>query len=618
MTSASIDRRFGLTGNKAYKAPCDVATTGNITLSGEQTIDGVLTSESDVLVWQQSNPVDNGIWVSSTGSWTRRADANTNQDLGKGTQVYVSGGTAYAGNRFAITANDPINPGTTSITIAQTTDSSTLEARLASTASAADGAVLVGIHDAAERFQSADVEKALAELDTKQSKSVFWYIPMALWPAITDGTGTTDIAPYINDAFTAMNAAGGIAELTFGPYRFRCDTVLSCISSLTGADKLNKRRLLQGRGAIIDFRNGSWSADYTADAQIELFHFGCAPNTSSPGNPLTIIENGMAAIRDFVILGNEAQRPNTPSALTKPTTGTIGLRLRLAHDVQVENVLIENCTVGFETKDSWGLHMNSVRSRNCWIGLQANGGSTTAKWTNCFAVQCAYGVIVRTSLKSAAPYYGAYAGCSQQLFEGTRIEDCWYEYILYPHDTDIVGCHIVGGYSETSYGRDAIVAGFGFNQALLHDPASTLSSATTPTVDRLTVNRLGKMQFGGGFYALRTPSGGSANLKHSRITLPVLRASVSGDMRSTILECIGQSSDGGGTVYYCDASGNDFIQLDMSTVGGKVLAYQLDLRDGVAAPTAISGRAITYVDTADGDLKVRFGDAVTKTLATDT
>jgi hypothetical protein len=42
------------------------------------------------------------------------------------------------------------------------------------------------------------------------------------------------------------------------------------------------------------------------------------------------------------------------------------------------------------------------------------------------------------------------------------------------------------------------------------------------------------------------------------------------------------------------------------------------IRDGITAPTAASGRAYLYVDTADGDLKVRFGDGTTKTLATDT
>ena len=42
------------------------------------------------------------------------------------------------------------------------------------------------------------------------------------------------------------------------------------------------------------------------------------------------------------------------------------------------------------------------------------------------------------------------------------------------------------------------------------------------------------------------------------------------------------------------------------------------MTDGVTAPVAIAGVALIYVDAADGDLKVKFGDGTVKTLATDT
>lgn len=44
----------------------------------------------------------------------------------------------------------------------------------------------------------------------------------------------------------------------------------------------------------------------------------------------------------------------------------------------------------------------------------------------------------------------------------------------------------------------------------------------------------------------------------------------------------------------------------------------LRIPDGITAPTAVSGWAYIYVDSADGDLKVRFGNNVTKTIVTDT
>ena len=42
------------------------------------------------------------------------------------------------------------------------------------------------------------------------------------------------------------------------------------------------------------------------------------------------------------------------------------------------------------------------------------------------------------------------------------------------------------------------------------------------------------------------------------------------------------------------------------------------LTDGVSAPSFASGKAILYVDTADGDLKIVFGDGTVKTIMTDT
>lgn len=44
----------------------------------------------------------------------------------------------------------------------------------------------------------------------------------------------------------------------------------------------------------------------------------------------------------------------------------------------------------------------------------------------------------------------------------------------------------------------------------------------------------------------------------------------------------------------------------------------IGIRDGITAPAAQTSMAVLYVDTADGDLKVKFSDGITKTLATDT
>ena len=42
------------------------------------------------------------------------------------------------------------------------------------------------------------------------------------------------------------------------------------------------------------------------------------------------------------------------------------------------------------------------------------------------------------------------------------------------------------------------------------------------------------------------------------------------------------------------------------------------LVDGITAPSTVTGKALIYVDTADGDLKIKFGDGTVKTIVTDT
>src|SRR5690348_5044157 len=94
---ASIDILDGLNSSVAVKGPCALKTTGNVTLSGEQTIDGTLTSSSRVLVGSQTHAADNGIYVTSSGDWRRASDFSRNNDIANGTLVVVTGGSTGSG-----------------------------------------------------------------------------------------------------------------------------------------------------------------------------------------------------------------------------------------------------------------------------------------------------------------------------------------------------------------------------------------------------------------------------------------------------------------------------------------------------------------------------------------
>lgn len=94
MTTTVTGQISGLSGSVASKVPCRVATTGNITLSGLQTIDGVsVVADDRVLVKDQTTASANGIYVASNGVWARAKDFNGERDIVSGSKVFVRSGT---------------------------------------------------------------------------------------------------------------------------------------------------------------------------------------------------------------------------------------------------------------------------------------------------------------------------------------------------------------------------------------------------------------------------------------------------------------------------------------------------------------------------------------------
>lgn len=113
---AQNDRTTGLVGNSAIKVPCRAASTAALTLSGEQTVDGVALVTGDrCLAKDQASGVDNGIYVVDTGAWERAPDADGVYDWVTGTLVRVVAGTQNAGTIFELTTTGTITVGTSSL-----------------------------------------------------------------------------------------------------------------------------------------------------------------------------------------------------------------------------------------------------------------------------------------------------------------------------------------------------------------------------------------------------------------------------------------------------------------------------------------------------------------------
>lgn len=121
MPSTMIDRIDMITTSAAVKVPCRAGTLGNIALSGLQTIDGVDLVEGDrILVKDQTNATENGIYVVQSTSWYRDYDFDGARDAVKGTTVQVLEGALQPATWWNLTSPDPVNIGYDAITFVPT------------------------------------------------------------------------------------------------------------------------------------------------------------------------------------------------------------------------------------------------------------------------------------------------------------------------------------------------------------------------------------------------------------------------------------------------------------------------------------------------------------------
>jgi len=99
----------------SWKEPAQAATMSNITLSGLQTVDGVaLQAGNIVLVKNQSNAAQNGIYVASSGAWSYAPGSTTWSEY-VGALIFVDGGS-QAGSLWYNLAQPGGTLGTTAMT----------------------------------------------------------------------------------------------------------------------------------------------------------------------------------------------------------------------------------------------------------------------------------------------------------------------------------------------------------------------------------------------------------------------------------------------------------------------------------------------------------------------
>lgn len=119
---ATKDYVAGELDKRDAKQSARAATTGAVALNGAQNVDGIALQVGDrVLVKNQADATQNGIYVVAAGAWARATDADQNVDVTAGMVVEVEEGALQAASIWKLTTPNPINLGASLLSFADIT-----------------------------------------------------------------------------------------------------------------------------------------------------------------------------------------------------------------------------------------------------------------------------------------------------------------------------------------------------------------------------------------------------------------------------------------------------------------------------------------------------------------
>ncbi|PPD53662.1 MAG: hypothetical protein CTY12_04660 [Methylotenera sp.] len=212
------------------KGSVKAATTVDITLEFNQTIDGVAVVNPDrVLVKNQADQTENGVYiVVNGGPWIRATDATVPGNLTAGSFFFVEEGTLYKDSGWVVTTNNPIT-GVSLITFEQFSGAGQITAgpglfkngNTLSVITPTPGNITINSY-------GIDLTTTTVVPGTYRSMTVDTYgrITNGTNPTTLSGYGITDAQPLDSDltAIAAFSAAGIAVRNTGGSWSQRSIT----------------------------------------------------------------------------------------------------------------------------------------------------------------------------------------------------------------------------------------------------------------------------------------------------------------------------------------------------------------------------------------------------------
>nr|WP_295467478.1 right-handed parallel beta-helix repeat-containing protein [Mesorhizobium sp.] len=249
------------TGTIRFAVRC--VTTANITLSGLQTIDGMtLIAGKRVLVKDQTNATENGIYITAAGAWPRATDVDTGAEI-EGSYCIVLRGATNGRKVFKCTSTG-ITIGSTDIVFAEQANTLFRHGQLFYTqpvhACAAAGNITLSGTQTIDGVACGVGDRVLAPAQTDATQRGVWIVAAGSWtraPEAESGAEMLNSAVYVLSGGTTYGNTRwrliNTGTITVGSTSLICRQLVKVASKgiwlarATGSDVVNEVSVRRNR-----------------------------------------------------------------------------------------------------------------------------------------------------------------------------------------------------------------------------------------------------------------------------------------------------------------------------------------------------------------------------------
>ena len=410
---------------------------------------------------------------------------------------------------------------------------------------------------------------------TKASFSMISGTPVSVLDYGADPTGATNSTAAIQAAWNSVKTSNGTLFFPAGTYR--CDGALDFTVAYSSQ---NHFHAVVGDCATIDFSNTALTTG----------------NMITFGSGLGLFEEKSRFFMEGLSLIGPSLGTINPSGV--PPHTLVGIFFNYAINLTLRNITAFNFYVGYKVDFCFPIVAEAVLSDNCYVGLQLVGDVTCSSWVGCSFKDGRFGVVIQPKDVSKAIYGQTFI---RPLLEGNDVA-----MVIDPLNGASAGVwdiNVIDPYLEA-----VTYDGFRIGRVIDYDDATNAGADRTRNVYNVRITggtwdgewgTLGHDPVR--FHAADTSDAPAGCV----VDIPVQLSNASiGYARKTQLNNRIDLYQGAGTVI------QDQTQY-------KRRMTELSLVDGVTQPNTELGWAQIFVDVADGDLKIVFGDGTVKTIVVD-